>query len=120
MPHNDENEKPQSIGVNRRQFITRTAAGAAGAVALTSVLDACGGSSASSTTLAATDAQNPASGAWKFAVMADTQWVGIPDPTVGPVGGAPANAPDDGRNPNSSAVHIANRSTSNSSATSGF
>ncbi len=93
MPQNDENERPKSTGVNRRQFITRTAAGAAGAVALTSVLDACSGSS-SSTPQTTTDAQTMASGAWKFAVMSDTQWTGVPD---------------DGNNPNSSAVHIASQ-----------
>ncbi len=79
MSHNDENEKPKSTGVNRRQFITRTAAGAAGAVALTSVLDACGGSSSSSSDPSATPKTEVTSGAWKFGVMADTQWTGSPD-----------------------------------------
>ena len=80
MPNKDENEQPKSNGVNRRQFITRTAAGAAGAVALTSVLDACGGSSSSSPALAATDAQNMASGAWKFAVCRTRS--GLASPTT--------------------------------------
>jgi hypothetical protein len=99
MPHNDENEKPKSIGVNRRQFITRTAAGAAGAVALTSVLDACGGSSSS--TPATTAEQNLTTGAWKFGVMSDTQWTNAP----GTVWTTPAGS--DNSNPNSSAVGIA-------------
>ncbi len=100
MPHNDENEKPKSTGVNRRQFITRTAAGAAGAVALTSVLDACGGSSSS--TPAATAEQNLSTGAWKFGVMSDTQWTDAPGTvwTTNPVG-------TDAADPNTSAVSIA-------------
>lgn len=89
MSHNDESETPKSTGVNRRQFITRTAAGAAGAVALTSVLDACGGSS--SNPVVATDEQQLTTQAWKFGVISDTQWI----------------AQDDGYNPNTSAVGIA-------------
>jgi hypothetical protein len=99
MPHNDENEKPKSTGVNRRQFITRTAAGAAGAVALTSVLDACGGSSSSTT--ATTAEQNLSTGAWKFGVMSDTQWTNAP----GTVWTTPAGT--DNSDPDTSAVSIA-------------
>ncbi|MGA2960880.1 MAG: metallophosphoesterase [Candidatus Korobacteraceae bacterium] len=93
MPQKDENEQPKSNGVNRRQFITRTAAGAAGAVALTSVLDACGGSSSSNQAPQALAENNVTSQAWRFGVMADTQWV----------------EPDDGNNPDTSAVSIANQ-----------
>ena len=90
MPENEESKRPKSKGVNRRQFLTRTAAGAAGAIALTSVLDACGGSS-SNAPAALNDAQALTSGAWKFGVISDTQWT----------------VPDDGYNPNTSAVAIA-------------
>ncbi len=94
MPHQDENERPKSTGVNRRQFITRTAAGAAGAVALTSVLDACGGSSSSSPSQPTALAENNVtSGAWRFGIMADTQWV----------------EPDDLNNPDTSAISIVNQ-----------
>jgi hypothetical protein len=108
MPHKDENERPKSNGVNRRQFITRTAAGAAGAVALTSVLDACGGSSTPSATQAATDAQNLSTGAWKFGVMSDTQWTTPP----GTVWSSPAQAAPggvDASDPNTCAVGILNQ-----------
>ncbi|MGD0975841.1 MAG: metallophosphoesterase [Candidatus Korobacteraceae bacterium] len=99
MPQNDENERLKSTGVNRRQFITRTAAGAAGAVALTSVLDACGGSS--STASSTTDAQSLTSTAWKFGVMSDTQWTNAP----GTVWTTPAGV--DNSDPDTSAVSIA-------------
>jgi len=90
VPKNDENDSQQKKGVNRRQFMTRVAAGA-GAIAATSVLGACGSSSASSP-LSNISAQNQSGSAWKFGVMADTQWTGVAD---------------DGYNPNSSAVAIA-------------
>ena len=99
MSHKDENEQPKSNSVNRRQFLTRTAAGAAGAIALTSVLDACGGSSSSAAS-SATAAQNLGSAAWKFGVMSDTQWTNGP----GTVWTTPAGV--DNSDPNTSAVSI--------------
>ena len=90
MADKEDSKGPQFKGVSRRQFITRTAAGTAGAIALTTVLDACGGSS-SSTPTALSDAQALNTGAWKFGVISDTQWI----------------QPDDGFNPNTSAVAIA-------------
>jgi hypothetical protein len=82
--------------LTRRQFMTRTAVGA-GAVALGSVLVACGGStsSSSSTTSSSSSsvsASNLSGSAWKFGVMADTQWTNPPG--------------DDGNSPNTSAVGI--------------
>ena len=91
MPDNEDTKGPQPKGVSRRQFLTRTAAGTAGAIALTTVLDACGGSSSSAPATSTTDEQALTTGAWKFGVMADTQW------TVA----------DDGYSPNTSAVGIA-------------
>ena len=74
MPDNENTKGPQSKGVSRRQFLTRTAAGTAGAIALTTVLDACGGSSSSTPATSTTDAQALTTAAWKFGVIADTQW----------------------------------------------
>jgi hypothetical protein len=76
-----------SKGVNRRQFLVRSAIGA-GAVALTAAAQGCGGSGSSAFPVAAAT-----TAPWKFGVMADTQWTTPPG--------------DDGFDPNSSAVSIA-------------
>lgn len=89
------NERPenkdgkQKPGVSRRDFIKRSAYGA-GAVALTSAMIDCGGSSASAAQQT-NAAEALTSSVWKFGVMADTQWTATPD---------------DGYNPNTSAVGI--------------
>jgi hypothetical protein len=80
-------------GVNRREFLKRTAVGA-GAVAATMVIGGCGANSTSAvnTQVAAPVGSNSKT-AWKFAVMADTQWVSA----------------DDGLNPNTSSVGLSNQ-----------
>jgi hypothetical protein len=90
---NNELEKTDVKGIDRREFIKRTAIGA-GAVAATMVAGGCGGSSSSSPTgpVAAAVGANSKT-AWKFAVMADTQWL----------------TADDGLNPNTSAVGLINQ-----------
>jgi len=80
----DAEEKPASKSVDRRQFLVRTAIGVS-AVAVTTALEGCGSSSGTT--------QPISSSAWKFGVMADTQWTTPPS--------------DDGLNPNTSAVSIA-------------
>jgi hypothetical protein len=89
----DEASTPKR-GVNRRQFMTSAAVGA-GALAATTMLEACGGSSSSSPAGAplAISEQNVTSTAWKFGVMADTQWVN----------------PDDLNDPDTSAIGIINQ-----------
>lgn len=81
----DAGKKPESEGLDRRQFLVRTAIGV-GAVAVTTAIEGCGSGSSSA-------AQPITSNAWKFGVMADTQWTTPPN--------------DDGWDPNSSAVSIA-------------
>ncbi len=81
-------------GMDRREFIKRTAVGA-GAVAATMVVGGCG---SDSTTAAPTGPVASAVGktsksAWKFAVMGDTQWVATND---------------DGKNPDAVPVDIIN------------
>lgn len=94
MSEKDQNEQPKKR-VTRRQFLTRTAAGA-GAVALTSVLTACGGSSGSGgTTVTGISASNLSGSSWKFGVISDTQWTTPPG--------------DDHNSPNSSAIGIINQ-----------
>lgn len=90
-----EDKRSEKPGFNRRQFIQRTAMGA-GAVALTSVMAACGSSSSSSSTTASSlSADNVSGSAWKFGVMADTQWTAPPG--------------DDKNSPNTSAVGVINQ-----------
>ncbi|KAA0892304.1 metallophosphoesterase family protein [Oryzomonas rubra] len=87
---NDGLEPGATKGIDRREFIKRTAIGA-GAVAATMVTGGCGGSSSASSVppvAAAVGTKSPT--AWKFAVMADTQWL----------------AADDGKNPNTSAIGL--------------
>ena len=92
VPKNDEKDSQRKKGVNRRQFITRVAAGA-GALAATSVLGACGGSSSTTPLTTALSETNLTAGAWRFGVISDTQWIGA----------------DDGNNPYSCAVSIINQ-----------
>jgi hypothetical protein len=95
MSQKDDKEQPKPKNINRRQFITRSAT-AAGAVALTSVLGACGsGSSSTSATTQSASTQSLTASAWKFGVMSDTQWTYPPG--------------DDNYNPNTAAVGIANQ-----------
>jgi len=95
MSQNDDKNKGldelPAKGVNRREFLKRTAVGV-GAVAATMVVGGCGttDSATTSKTIAATV---PSKAAWKFAVMNDTQWT----------------QNDDGKNPNSTPVDIINR-----------
>lgn len=66
----------------------------AGAVALTSVMAACG-SSSSSATVSSVSADNISGSAWKFGVMADTQWTNPPG--------------DDANSPNTAAIGVINQ-----------
>jgi len=96
MSQNDEKVDVLTKGIDRREFIKRTAIGA-GAVAATMVAG-CGGSSSSSpaaNSVAATVGPNSTANttAWKFAVMGDTQWVATND---------------DGKNPDAVPVDIIN------------
>lgn len=87
-----ENEKDELVakGLDRREFLKKSAVGA-GAVAATMVMGGCGSSSSSSAgTPVAGAAQVPTAQAFKFGVMADTQWLTL----------------DDGYNPNTSAISI--------------
>ena len=90
MSRNDEKNDVVTTGIDRREFIKRTAIGA-GAVAATMVAGGCGGSSSSSPTgpVAAAVGANSKT-AWQFGIMADTQWL----------------TTDDGYNPNTSAISI--------------
>jgi hypothetical protein len=94
MSKNDDNkdlEVSGAKGLDRREFLKRAAVGA-GAVAVTMVAGGCGNSTGSSSTAvpvaAAVGKDSPT--AWKFAVMADTQWLSA----------------DDGMNPNTSAIGL--------------
>jgi hypothetical protein len=78
--------------VERREFIKRAAVGA-GAVAMGMVAMGCSSGSGSPATVATptgVPAGVPTANAWKFGVMADTQWI----------------AADDGLNPNTSAAGL--------------
>jgi hypothetical protein len=97
MSQKDEKEDVLTKGIDRREFIKRTAIGA-GAVAATMVAG-CGGSSTSTPAtgpVAASVGPNSTINktAWKFAVMGDTQWVATND---------------DGKNPNAVPVDIINQ-----------
>lgn len=85
-----KNEKDESVakGLDRREFLKKSAVGA-GAVAATMVMGGCGSSSSASTPVAGA-AQVPTAQAFKFGIMADSQWLSA----------------DDGYNPNTSAVSI--------------
>jgi hypothetical protein len=85
---NNELEETLSKGMDRREFIKRTAAGA-GALAVGMVMGGCGSSSSAATT-SSVAAMVPSKTAWKFAVMNDTQWTQT----------------DDGKNPNGTPVDI--------------
>ncbi len=98
MSQNDEKEEVVTKGIDRREFIKRTAVGA-GAVAATMVIGGCGASSSTTpptgpvaSVVGPTSTTNKT--AWKFAVMGDTQWVA---------------ANDDGSNPNAVPVAIINQ-----------
>lgn len=93
MSKNNEKEKEELItkGMDRREFLKRSAIGA-GTVAATVVLGGCGSSSSSSSSVSAGAAGVPTAQAFKFGIMADTQWL----------------APDDGYNPNTAAIAIIN------------
>jgi hypothetical protein len=90
MSQNDERDDVLKKGIDRREFIKRTAIGA-GAVAATMVAGGCGGGSSTAPqgSVAAAVGANSKT-AWKFGVMADTQWL----------------TTDDGYNPNASAISI--------------
>lgn len=88
--HDDSNVKGKNI--DRREFLKRSAVGA-GAVAVGMVVGGCGSSSSTSPEKAAAAAAVPTSAAWKFGIMADTQWLDS----------------DDGKNPNTSAIDIINK-----------
>ncbi|QEM66895.1 metallophosphoesterase [Geobacter sp. FeAm09] len=84
---NGELENSPIKGIDRREFIKRTAAGA-GAVAVGMVMGGCGTSS-SAATASTVAAVVPSKSAWKFAVMNDTQWTQTDDgynPDGTPVG----------------------------------
>ncbi len=105
MSHNDEkpmDEVTSVKGMDRREFMKRTAVGV-GAVAATMVVGGCGSdnSSTPATSLAAPVGPNSTTNktAWKFGVMADTQWLNMK--------WADGNSYyDDGKNPNTSAIDI--------------
>ncbi len=91
---NDEREESGVKGIDRREFMKRTAVGM-GAVAATMVAGGCGSNSSDSPVVgpvAALVGQNSTT-AWKFGVMADTQWLDS----------------DDGKNPNTAATDIINK-----------
>ena len=95
MSHNDDkcNDLDELLakGVNRREFLKRTAVGA-GAVAVTMVTGCGASSSASSTSTGVAAAVGATSkSAWKFAIMNDTQW---------------AHYPDDGKNLNLTPIEV--------------
>lgn len=95
MSQNDDRneiEPSATKGIDRREFIKRTAVGA-GAMAV-GMMTGCGGNSSSSpaaSTVASVGANSTT--AWKFGVMSDSQWL----------------AADDGKNPNTSAIDIINQ-----------
>lgn len=79
-------------GIDRREFMKRTAAGV-GAVAATMVVGGCSSSDSVAGPVAAKVGANSKT-AWKFAVVGDTQWVA---------------ANDDGKNPDATPVDIINQ-----------
>jgi calcineurin-like phosphoesterase family protein len=91
--NNDNNEREETLskGMDRREFMKRTAVGV-GAVAATMVVGGCGNNDSAITTTKTIAAGLPSKAAWKFAVMNDTQWT----------------QEDDGKNPNSTSVDIIN------------
>jgi hypothetical protein len=109
MNKKDKQGQDQQPAVSRRDFIKRSSAGI-GLLGLPAAMAACGGSgsdnstsatsstagNSSSATSTALTAAFPTASAWKFGVMADTQWVTV---TYG----------DDGRNPHTCAVDIINQ-----------
>lgn len=94
MSHNDDKnnglEESNSKGMDRREFMKRTAVGV-GAVAATMVAGGCGSASTTSTDVAKVAAAVPSKSAWKFAIMNDTQW---------------AHYPDDGKNLNLTPIEV--------------
>ena len=86
---NNESDGTNVKGMDRREFIKRTAVGA-GAVAATMVVGGCGTSDSTPAAPVAAAVGKTSKTAWKFAVMADTQWL----------------TADDGKNPNTSAIDI--------------
>jgi len=86
---NNELEETPFKGMDRREFMKRTAAGA-GAVAVGMIMGGCGSNSSAATTSSAVTASVPSKTAWKFAVMNDTQWTQT----------------DDGYNPNGTPADI--------------
>ncbi|BCS55931.1 metallophosphoesterase [Geobacter sp. SVR] len=102
--HDDKNNETGEIavkGIDRREFMKRAAVGV-GAVATTMVVGGCGSDNSSSPrSLAASVGPNSTTNktAWKFGVMADTQWLNMK--------WADGNSYyDDGKNPNTSAIDI--------------
>lgn len=98
----EKQDKKPSPALSRRDFIKRTSLGVS-MLGLPVAMAACGGSdgsdsdsSTSTTTSASPTAAFPTSSAWKFGVMADTQWTTV---TYG----------DDGENPHTCAVDIINQ-----------
>ena len=92
MSKDKEKDKKELLekGIDRREFLKRSAIGA-GTVAATIVMGGCGSSSSSSGSVSAGAAGVPTAQAFKFGIMADLQWI----------------APDDGYNPNTSAISLA-------------
>lgn len=92
---NNELEGSSTKGMDRREFLKRTAVGV-GAVATTMVVGGCGSDNSTSSTPASlvapvgANSKTDASKKFTFGVMADTQWL----------------AADDGYNPNTSAISI--------------
>ncbi len=91
MSKDNEKEKEESIAksMDRREFLKRSAVGA-GTIAATMVMGGCGSSSSDSSSSSAGAAGVPTAQAFKFGVMADSQWLST----------------DDGYNPNTSAISI--------------
>ena len=93
-------ETPSPSLLKRREFLKRAGLGT-GAAAASALVSACGGGGGSSdvappanpTTERNAPVGKKSANAWKFAVMADTQWVGT----------------DDGQNPNTCAVGLINQ-----------
>lgn len=96
--NNDKNEREELLakGMDRREFMKRTAVGV-GAVAATMVVGGCGSDNSSTPASAAALVGANSKTAWKFGVMADTQWL-----VMKGIG-------DDGKNPNTTAIDIVKR-----------
>lgn len=94
MSKDNELEEVKPQGVNRRQFLMTAALGA-GAVALNGTISASetGPAAHKAPTSKQTAPNHVSSSAWKFGVLADTQWI----------------TKDDGVDPNSVAVDIINQ-----------